>query len=65
MALNVQAYLMRHAQTLIGSLGRLARQPFASFLTIAVIAIALALPLSLELILQNALNATNAWRDAN
>jgi len=64
MALNVQAYLMRHAQTLIGSLGRLARQPFASFLTIAVIAIALALPLSLELILQNALNATNAWRDA-
>jgi cell division transport system permease protein len=64
MALNVQAYFMRHAQTLVGSLGRLAREPFASFMTMAVIAIALALPLSLDLILQNALGATSAWHDA-
>lgn len=64
MALNVQAYFMRHVQTLVGSLGRLAREPFASFMTMAVIAIALALPLSLDLILQNALGVTSAWHDA-
>jgi cell division transport system permease protein len=63
-ALNVQAYFMRHVQTLVGSLGRLAREPFASFMTMAVIAIALALPLSLDLILQNALGVTSAWHDA-
>src|SRR5271165_2011132 len=63
-ALNVEAYFARHLQTLVGSLGRLARQPFASFLTIAVIAIALALALSLDLVLQNALNATSTWRNA-
>jgi len=62
--LNVQAYFMRQLQTLVGSLGRLAHQPFASFMTIAVVAIALALPLSLELILQNALNAASSWRNA-
>ncbi|HMD75346.1 MAG TPA: permease-like cell division protein FtsX [Steroidobacteraceae bacterium] len=64
MALTIQTYFLRHLQTLVGSLGRLARQPFASFMTIAVIAIALALPLSLELVLQNALNATSTWRNA-
>ncbi len=64
MTLNVQAYFMRQLQTLVGSLGRLAHQPFASFMTIAVVAIALALPLSLELILQNALNAASSWRNA-
>jgi cell division transport system permease protein len=63
-AVNVQAYFARHLQTLVGSLGRLARQPFASLMTIGVVAIALALPLSLELLLQNALNATGSWRNA-
>ncbi len=60
----IQTYFLRHLQTLVGSLGRLARQPFASFMTIAVIAIALSLPLSLQLILQNVLNATSTWRNA-
>ncbi len=60
----LRAYLLRHAQTLVGSLGRLARQPFASFMTAAVIGIALALPLCLELILQNVATVTNAWTDA-
>lgn len=64
MAVNVKAYFARHLQTLVGSLGRLARQPFASFMTIAVVAIALALPLCLEVLLQNALNATGSWRNA-
>ncbi len=60
----LRAYLLRHVQTLVGSLGRLARQPFASFMTAAVIGIALALPLCLELILQNVATVTSGWTDA-
>ena len=47
-------WLERHAQTLVGSLGRLARQPFATLLTIIVIGIALALPAALYLVVANA-----------
>ncbi len=43
----------RHAQSLVGSLGRLARQPFATALTVAVIGIALALPAALYLVVAN------------
>jgi cell division transport system permease protein len=46
-------YLERHAQALLGSLGRLARQPFATFLTVVVIGIALALPTALYLAVSN------------
>ena len=52
----MSAYFSRHAQVLVGSLGRLARQPLASFMTMAVIGIALALPLLLTVFLQNARN---------
>jgi len=47
-------WLERHAQTLVGSLGRIARQPFATMLTIIVIGIALALPAALYLVVANA-----------
>ena len=43
----------RHAQAALGSLGRLVRQPFAAFLTILVIAIALALPAALYVAVAN------------
>jgi len=43
----------RHAQSLVGSLGRLARQPFATALTVIVIGIALALPTALYLVVAN------------
>jgi len=43
----------RHAQAALGSLGRLARQPFAAFLTILVIGIALALPAALYVAVAN------------
>ena len=49
----VSTWLERHAQSLVGSLGRLARQPFATLLTIAVIGIALALPAALYLVVAN------------
>ena len=48
---NVQAYFARHAQTLVGSLGRMVNQPFATLMTMGVVAVALALPLFLNLFL--------------
>ncbi|MDP9083586.1 MAG: permease-like cell division protein FtsX [Pseudomonadota bacterium] len=62
--MNVRVYLSRHAQTLVGSLGRIVHQPFATSMTMGVVAVALALPLFLNLFLQNVRNATNEWRDA-
>lgn len=62
--MTVQAYFSRHAQTLIGSLGRLVHQPFATLMTMGVLAVALALPLFLNLLLQNVRNATGEWNDA-
>ncbi len=48
------AWLQEHPRTALGSLGRLWRSPGASAMTVAVIAIALALPGSLWLLLKNA-----------
>lgn len=62
--MNIRAYFARHAQTLIGSLGRIVNQPFATLMTMAVIAVALALPLLLNLFLQNVRSATVNWNDA-
>ena len=62
--MSVQAYFARHAQTLVGSLGRIVHQPFATVMTMGVIAIALALPLFLNVVLQNVRTATNNWNDA-
>ena len=50
---GVSILFERHAQALLGSLGRLARQPFATFLTVIVIGIALALPAALYLAVAN------------
>jgi cell division transport system permease protein len=61
---SARAYAARHAQTLVGSLGRLVQQPVATLMTMAVIAVALALPLFLNLFLQNARNATGNWNAA-
>lgn len=52
-SLNIKRYLLRHLQVMLFSLGRLWRQPFASLMTVAVIGIALALPASLFVLLQN------------
>jgi cell division transport system permease protein len=61
---NVQAYFARHAQTLLGSLGRMVHQPFATLMTMGVVAVALALPLFLNLFLTNVRSATGNWNDA-
>jgi cell division transport system permease protein len=62
--MNIRAYFARHAQVLVGSLGRIMHQPVATLMTMAVIAVALALPLLLGLFLQNARSATVNWNDA-
>jgi len=58
------AYIERHAQTFVASLGRMTRQPFATLMTIAVIGIALALPLCLDLLVDNVRAATGTWGGA-
>jgi cell division transport system permease protein len=62
--MSIHAYFSRHAQVLVGSLGRIVHQPFATLMTMGVIAVALALPLFLSLLLQNARIATGNWNDA-
>jgi len=57
-------WLERHVQTLVGSLGRLWQQPFATMLTIVVIGIALALPACLHVLVQNVRVASGGWSGA-
>lgn len=59
--MNPGAYAERHAQVLVGALGRMAQRPVATILIILVIGIALALPLLLQLLIQNARQAAGNW----
>lgn len=52
------SYGTRHLQALFGALGRLARTPLASLLTLIVIGVALALPAGLALVVDNLRAAT-------
>lgn len=58
---NPRVYLLRHAEVLVSSLGRLWRNPVASLMTVAVIGIALALPTGLHLVLENARLLSGGW----
>jgi cell division transport system permease protein len=60
----IAVWLTHHAQALLGALGRLARAPFATVLTVLVIGLALALPLALGLFVSNALSATGGFTGA-
>ena len=60
----MNSWLERHVQTLVGSLGRLWAQPFATLLTILVIGIALALPACLHVLVQNVRLASGGWGNA-
>lgn len=55
---GVSSYGTRHLQALFGSAGRLARAPLATLLTLIVIAVALALPAGLALVVNNVRIAT-------
>lgn len=59
--LRLAAWLEEHPRAALGSLGRVWRNPLSSGLTVAVIAVALALPGALWMLLQNAERATGGW----
>lgn len=63
-ASRLSNYLIRHAQVMISSLGRLIRSPFASLMTVLVIGIAIALPTGLYVILINLQTVTAGWDGA-
>jgi len=58
---TLRAWLARHAQTLVGSLGRIVEHPAGAVLTMGVIAVALALPLFLLVFVENTGAATANW----
>lgn len=64
MSFRPVAYVARHVQAFLGSLGRLARNPLATMLTLVVIALALALPLGLKIFVTNARAATGDFANA-
>jgi cell division transport system permease protein len=64
LASQLRGWLERHLQTLVASLGRLARTPFGTALTVGVIGIALALPACLELVVVNARALSGGWASA-
>lgn len=61
-ALNLSNWLLRHAQTAVGALGTLARNPVATSLTVGVIGIALALPAGLGVLVQSGRALAGAGR---
>jgi len=60
----IATWLTRHVSTSIGSLGRLFRQPFSSLMIILVIAVTLAIPASLNLVVKNAQFISSGWDNA-
>jgi cell division transport system permease protein len=53
-----------HVSMAIGSLGRLARQPFASLMIVLVIAVTLALPAAINVVVKNARSVSGSWDNA-
>jgi cell division transport system permease protein len=64
MAKSFKRYAALHAENFVGAAGRLARQPFATALTVLVIAIALALPAGLRVLINNAGSLSASWQGA-
>jgi cell division transport system permease protein len=58
---KIGAYFLNHAQVFFSSLGRIYRAPLSNLMTIAVIAIALALPTGLLVLLNNLENLSGGW----
>jgi cell division transport system permease protein len=57
----MKTYLLRHMQVFFYTLGQLARTPFATLMTIAVIGIALALPSGLYVLIDNVQRVSAGW----
>ena len=57
-------WLTRHVSTSIAALGRLVRHPFSSLMIILVIAVTLALPAAINLVVKNARAISGSWDNA-
>ena len=57
-------WLTRRASTSLGALGRLARHPFSSAMIILVIAVTLALPAAINVIVKNVQGISGGWDNA-
>jgi cell division transport system permease protein len=62
--MSLGTWFARHAQAFLASVGRLLRNPLSSLLTLFVISLALALPMSLKLFVSNARIATGDFVNA-
>lgn len=60
----MKIWLSRHAANSLSSLGRLLRQPFASLMIVLVIAVTLAIPAALTLVVKNAQSVSAGWDNA-
>lgn len=54
----------QHAANAVGALGRLLRQPFASLMIVLVIAVTLALPAAVNIVIKNASAVSSSWDNA-
>lgn len=61
---RILAHGEHHLQALFNTLGRMARGPFSTLMTVAVIGIALALPTGMHVVLQNVQQVSQGWEDA-
>ncbi len=61
---RLRHYFSLHLQNLLGAYGRLARQPVGSAMTVIVIAIALALPAGLRVLVNNIDALSSSWAGA-
>lgn len=61
MMVRIKSYFLRHAQNCVGALGAMSRQPVATAMTVAVIAIALAMPAALSVLVQNGRALAGSW----
>ena len=58
---NIKIWLIRHAQVLLSSLGRITRKPLANLMTAAVIGIAVSLPVTLYVLVGNLQELGQHW----
>ena len=61
---RLSAYFLHHRQMLMAGFARLRRHPLATFMTVAVIGIALALPAGTLVLVKNAKNLSANWKGA-
>ncbi|MAD91656.1 MAG: cell division protein [Gammaproteobacteria bacterium] len=56
-------WLIKHISASLGALGRMSRQPFASFMIILVIGVTLALPATISIVIKNTQSMSDNWDD--